>query len=41
MAWHILFKGDMVLAMDLKLGDFVRGDVLVGGTTIAAVAPAC
>lgn len=36
---RILFKGGTILTMDCDLGDFVKGDVLVEGAEIAAVAP--
>jgi cytosine/adenosine deaminase-related metal-dependent hydrolase len=38
-ARRILIEGATVLTMDRELGDFPRADVLVVGTTIAAVGP--
>lgn len=35
---RILLKGGTIITMDPELGDFVRGDVLVAGAKIAAVA---
>ena len=35
----ILLRGGTVVSMDPKVGDFVRGDVLIQGKKIAAVAP--
>ena len=34
---HILLKGGTVVSMDSKVGDFVKGDVLIQGKKIAAV----
>jgi 5-methylthioadenosine/S-adenosylhomocysteine deaminase len=36
---RILLRGGVVLTLDAKLGDFDRADVLVDGTTIAAIGP--
>ena len=35
---HILLKGGTVVSMDPKVGDFVKGDVLIQGKKITAVA---
>jgi cytosine/adenosine deaminase-related metal-dependent hydrolase len=37
---RILLKGGTIISMDDKVGDLVKGDVLIEGTKIAAVAPA-
>ena len=36
---RVLIKGGTVISMDAKVGDFAKGDVLVEGKRIAAVAP--
>src|SRR5690606_12866350 len=36
---RVLLRGGCVLTLDPRLGDFDRADVLIEGTTIAAVAP--
>jgi cytosine/adenosine deaminase-related metal-dependent hydrolase len=36
---RVLLRGATVISMDPEVGDFVRGDVLVSGSEIAAVAP--
>jgi hypothetical protein len=35
----ILLKGGTIIGMDPKVGDLVRGDLLIEGTRIAAIAP--
>jgi cytosine/adenosine deaminase-related metal-dependent hydrolase len=36
---RILLKGATVISMDTAVGDFVRGDILIEGKKIAAIAP--
>jgi cytosine/adenosine deaminase-related metal-dependent hydrolase len=36
---RILLKGGVIVSMDDKIGDLVRGDLLIEGTKIAAIAP--
>jgi 5-methylthioadenosine/S-adenosylhomocysteine deaminase len=36
---RILLKGGTIISMDAKLGDLAKGDVLIEGSKIAAVAP--
>lgn len=36
---RILLKGGTIISMDKTVGDFARGDILIDGDTIAAVAP--
>ena len=36
---RILLKGGTIVSMDPKVGDFVKGDVLIQGAKIAAVGP--
>src|SRR5262249_1339376 len=35
---HMLLKGGTIISMDPQIGDLVRGDVLIEGKKIAAVA---
>src|SRR6202140_2316031 len=36
---RILLKGGTIVSMDAKVGDLVKGDVLIEGTKISAIAP--
>jgi len=36
---RILLKGGTIISMDAKIGDLAKGDVLIEGTKIAAIAP--
>jgi hypothetical protein len=36
---RILLKGGAIVSMDPKVGDLVKGDLLIEGTKIAAIAP--
>jgi len=36
---RILLRGGVVLSLDLKVGDFEKGDVLIDGKTISQIAP--
>src|SRR6202049_4275639 len=37
---RILLKGGTIVSMDAKVGDLVKGDVLIEGTKISAIAAA-
>src|ERR1700759_805123 len=36
---RILLKGGTIVSMDAKVGDLVKGDLLIEGTKISAIAP--
>jgi hypothetical protein len=36
---RILLKGGTIVSMDAKVGDLVKGDLLIEGSKIAAIAP--